>query len=502
VRKKFQTADPPAAGSLTIASQLRALKMSESWKRWEGQTVDGKFPLQSWLGGSDHSAVFETVTGDSGKAAIKLIHADPSGAEKQLLRWKTTSELKHPNLIRILAMGRCEVEGTALLYLVMEYAEENLAQIIPERTLTAEEVGAMMPPILVALQGLHDKKLVLGHIQPSNILAVGDRLKLASDSLRGEGEKIGNQRLTGYDPPEVGTGVASASGDIWQLGMTMVEVLTQRMPVWDRARTATPDLPATVPEPFRGIAWHCLQIEPSRRWTAAQISEYLEKATTGAAGAAAVGDQTSTLAQSHALSAGSVESKAAEDATPNRTFDEGELAGRSTSKKWAYALVFAAVVVAAIFLIARPKSSGPQYPTPQSSTAPIEQLTPAQPDSGAGNSAATTNPVEKPASVTSSATSDSVVKRVTPEVSAGARRTIHGKIIVRVKVNVDAAGNVEKAKIESGRGSKYFSRVALDAARDWKFTPAQAGETGDRQWKLQFAFSRAETDASVVSAGR
>ena len=53
--------------------------MSEAWKRWEGRTVDGRFPLQRYLGGSGHSAVFLTVTqpsgSDSEKAAIKLIAA-------------------------------------------------------------------------------------------------------------------------------------------------------------------------------------------------------------------------------------------------------------------------------------------------------------------------------------------------------------------------------------------------------------------------------------------
>jgi TonB family protein len=87
-----------------------------------------------------------------------------------------------------------------------------------------------------------------------------------------------------------------------------------------------------------------------------------------------------------------------------------------------------------------------------------------------------------------------------PEVSPSARRTIHGKIVVRVKVNVDASGNVQQAKIESGRASRYFSRIALAAARDWKFVPAQTGETGERDWKVQFGFSRAKTEASAVRA--
>ncbi len=90
-----------------------------------------------------------------------------------------------------------------------------------------------------------------------------------------------------------------------------------------------------------------------------------------------------------------------------------------------------------------------------------------------------------------------------PQVSPNARRTIQGKIKVRVNVEVDAAGNVGKATLESAGPSKYFSRVALEAARDWKFSPALAGDRGAaREWKLQFAFSRSGTDVSAVRMAR
>src|SRR5260370_27452082 len=154
--------------------------MSETWKGWEGSTVDGRFQLQSYLGCSDHSAVFLAEGGadDSGKAAIKLVAADPAGAGDQLLQWEAAGELTHPNLIRMFSRGRCELEGTELLYVVMEYAEENLSQILPDRALTAEEARAMLPPILLALQCGHDKGFVHGHIHPSDALAVGEPAKL------------------------------------------------------------------------------------------------------------------------------------------------------------------------------------------------------------------------------------------------------------------------------------------------------------------------------------
>src|ERR1035441_9833498 len=108
--------------------------MSETWQAWVGRTVDGRFPLLRYLGGSDHSAVFlgraRDSLEDAEKAARKCVPAEETDAEKHLLRWKTASELTHPNLIRIFEVGRCELEGTALLYVVQEYAEEDRKSVV------------------------------------------------------------------------------------------------------------------------------------------------------------------------------------------------------------------------------------------------------------------------------------------------------------------------------------------------------------------------------------
>src|SRR5258708_13315178 len=105
----------------------------ESWKSWEGGVVGGKFPLRQWLGGSDHSAVLLTDRhGHSGqKAAIKLIAEIPVESERQRARWRGAAQLSHPNLIRIDEIGRCQMNGMSLLYVVMEFAEEHLSQILP-----------------------------------------------------------------------------------------------------------------------------------------------------------------------------------------------------------------------------------------------------------------------------------------------------------------------------------------------------------------------------------
>ena len=96
------------------------------------------FPLRQYLGGSDHSAVFLTERRgrEPQKAAIKLITVDPANTAAQLARWEFAAKLSHPHLLRLFETGSCQLDNVVLLYVVMEYAEENLAQILPQRALT------------------------------------------------------------------------------------------------------------------------------------------------------------------------------------------------------------------------------------------------------------------------------------------------------------------------------------------------------------------------------
>src|SRR5689334_19872628 len=102
--------------------------MAEAFKQWEGQIVNGEYPLRRFLGESDHSAVFLTEygAGDAQAAAIKFAPAESATAELQLAGWTQAAQLSHPNLLRLFDSGRCTVAGNDLLYLVMEFADENL----------------------------------------------------------------------------------------------------------------------------------------------------------------------------------------------------------------------------------------------------------------------------------------------------------------------------------------------------------------------------------------
>ncbi len=444
--------------------------MESHWKQWEGRTIDGKFVLGNYLGGSDQSVVFRTRMqsggtqneGNGADATIKLVAADGAEMEGQLRRWKAVRELSHPNLIRILAAGRTTVDGQDFVYAVEEFAEENLAQIVPERALGADEVRGMLDPLLLALEYVQGKGLVHGRIKPSNIMASGDQIKLSSDSLQSAGV-IPATSL--YDAPEVQTAGISAASDIWSLGMTLVEVLTQHVPVWDPARMRGPEVASQVPEPFRGIAQCCLQLDPAKRCGLREIRERLE----GRAAAQVLPVSGAPLAQ-------------------------------GKSAKWTYGLGFATVVVAAAFLILRPHTGGEasqQASAGQSHSSqnPAEESAPTQPAQTQASSRSSPTETGNPGTTSGK---DDILERVAPEISSGAERTIRGRIVVRVRVEVDQAGNVTKAKIKGGRSGSYFGRAALDAAKQWKFAPVKDEER--RVWMLSFGFSRARTEMSVSRA--
>jgi eukaryotic-like serine/threonine-protein kinase len=256
-------------------------KMSEAWKTWEGQAVDG-FPLRQYLGGSDHSAVYLTQLNSSGeqKAAIKFIPADAS-AYTQLAKWRVAGELTHPHLLQLIRVGRCELANTNFLYVVMEHAEENLAEILPQRALEPDEARQVLESALNALSYLHAQGLAHTRIKPGNILAAGDQLKLSSDAL----SEIGSAQVTApqssiYTAPESATAPISAAADVWSLGVTLVEALTQRTPVLRGQMDVELPVPETIPPPYLEIARRTVQVDPSRRASLKEISTLLNPTAT------------------------------------------------------------------------------------------------------------------------------------------------------------------------------------------------------------------------------
>lgn len=252
--------------------------MIEPLRQWEGRALEIRFPLREYLGGDENSAVFVTEHSEpeSLKAVIKLVRVDPDQGRRELSRAESTAKLSHSGLIRMFQEGLWRSDHLCLRYTVMECADENLAQVLSERPLTASEMHRVLVSTLDTLAYIHGAGFVHGHLKPANIMAVDDQIRISCDGLHRAGDSPGLQRLTVYDPPEALTGTITPAGDAWSLAVTMVEGLTQRLPVWEGSQKEL-ILPPGLSSPFLEIARNCLREDLRQRWTTDQIADRLRR---------------------------------------------------------------------------------------------------------------------------------------------------------------------------------------------------------------------------------
>lgn len=457
----------------------------ENGQQWEGRTVAGKFPLRQYLGASNRSAVFLTERPEdlARKAVIKLVTAGPH-MDVQATRLKLASRLSHPHLLQIFETGASELAGEQFLYVITEFADEALSQILPQRALTPGETREMLQPMVQALAYLHENGFAHGRLKPSNILVVGEQLKLSTDSVCRPGviDTVSENRPA-YDAPEASREGCSPAGDVWSIGVVLCESLTRSLPVWTDRLQNEPSLPAGIPEPFAGIASHCLRRDPRSRWTVSQIAaKFLPPAV-------------STQPQ---IDKGRIKlDKQRIRLETQKIKEKSEIIARASSEIIAkarkdvgshvYAIGMVAVIAIAIFvasLVRRHPAAAniSSVNTPVASA--VEKPSP-NPNRGSADRASK--------QTQSLASAGQIVRQVLPNVAASALRTIHGKVRVIVRVHTDSAGNVARAEFVSSGPSRYFANHALEAAQDWKFANSGANA---HVWVLQFVFQRSGTSVN------
>jgi TonB family protein len=498
---------------------------TEFWPKWQSEVINGVYPLHRLLNGSDHSAVFltECKALDVPNAAIKIVPVERVTLA-QLSHWRTAAELSHPHLIRLLDAGLCQLGGRQFLFVVMEYAEQTLSQVLLERALTADEVQEMLPPILDALAFLHGKSLVQGELKPANVLVVNDQVKLASDTVRPAGEpRASTAEPSIYDPPEAEGGRLSPAGDIWALGITLVEALARSVPASPEKRSATGYLPTTVAPTLVDAVQRCLSHDPGSRPTAIDLGAPFKRApqASGISVPQAVAPDAPGRAAPPPASGISVPQAVAPDA-PGRAAPPAE-----SPKQLALAPVIAAILITLVAVWAglrlfrsqpsaqQPVASTVQPPSQQSAKAPAAALqTPETPLSAPpqvsaplasakpkASKPAPPRPVSRQSDQPAPALADVspfVVHEEIPSVPRSARETIHGHVKVAVRVIVDRSGNVIDALLENPGPSRYFARLAKEAAGKWRFVPADTEDS--RDWLLRFEFTRGGTTGHAITA--
>jgi TonB family protein len=326
-------------------------------------------------------------------------------------------------------------------------------------------------------------------------LVVNDQVKLASDTIRPVGRSAAKTAMFSlYDPPEARTGTISAASDVWGLGVTTVEALTQHPPTWQGERFETAGLPTTLPATFSDALRRCLSQNPANRPTTTDLAALFQRPPPASVVSA-----------------------------PQPVVREAPLRAAAPQTSAKQRVLIPAIAVLLITLLAvwagtrlfrshpnsRQSASTDDQPSSQQAAASQAATSlPAAPEISAPSSGAKSTR-SKPASARAVSplpgqsaqpladVSPSVVHEQIPVVPRSARETIHGRIRVAVLVIVDRSGKVIDATLENPGPSGYFARLAREAAGKWKFSPA--GDQDSRKYSVTFEFTRSDTTGKVAA---
>ncbi|MEJ1963810.1 MAG: hypothetical protein WDO56_20500 [Gammaproteobacteria bacterium] len=319
-------------------------------------------------------------------------------------------------MIRIFEAGRCQVGGLHYLYAVMEYADQNLAQLLEHRALADDEAREMLVPTLSALAYLHGRKLMQGRLKPSNVLVVGDQLKLASDTV---GAAV--------------DGGESATNDVWALGVTMCEALARRQPSGLDSEAGAVVLPPGLSPAFRELIAWCLSRKPQDRPEVSELQAWLRgEHTARSAGATqqpgAIGPPGSATRDPVV-----VQSTAPIVAAPKAV-----VSNRQPAKSHVVPLIIGAVVALALIWVGFRVLRSDRVAVPSQAPTPARAQGEAAPEVIDAPRAEAVAPASATARASGKSTvPPSAVHTEIPDVPRRAQQTIRGTIRVSVRVIVD-----------------------------------------------------------------
>jgi len=204
----------------------------ELWTEYEGRIIDGAFPLKKLLLPEGRSAFFSTSNGKGVPTVIRLI-ASHFDEEDILTRWRGVEALGHPNILKIEQYGQLVLDDTTVVYAVFEPVDASLGEVIAGQQLTLAEGRQLASSLASALEVLHAHGFVHEHVEPANVFAVGEVVKLRGDCIR--------------ETPEGERGLEAKRRDTHDLSLVLLRALTQT----ERLEVATRVRP--LPAPFDEI---------------------------------------------------------------------------------------------------------------------------------------------------------------------------------------------------------------------------------------------------------
>ncbi|XP_077236006.1 MAP kinase kinase 9 [Tasmannia lanceolata] len=229
--------------------------------------------------------------------ALKIVHGDcENTVRRQIFReMEILKRTDSPYVVR--CHGIFERSGGDI-GLVMEYMDGGTLETLLQKngTFSEKSLSGIAKQVLEGMSYLHSHKIVHRDIKPSNLLVNRKmEVKIADfgvskimcrtldpcDSYVGTCAYMSPER---FDPGTYGGNYDGYAGDIWSLGLTLLELYIGHFPLlspgqrpdWSTLMCAIcfgepPSIPATASHDFRDFITCCLQKESIRRWSVAKL---------------------------------------------------------------------------------------------------------------------------------------------------------------------------------------------------------------------------------------
>ncbi|KAH7439182.1 hypothetical protein KP509_04G048600 [Ceratopteris richardii] len=246
-----------------------------------------------FLGSGSFGTVYEGLSEDGIYFAVKEVSLSDNDSKTQQSVTQLEQEIEflskfqHENIVRYYGTQK----EPDKLYIFLELVTKgSLSSLYQKYNLFESQIRSYTRQILSGLKYLHDRKVMHRDIKCANILVdVNGKIKLADFGLAKQISQLDELKSCKgsayWMAPEVVNPkqTYSLSADIWSLGCTVLEMATRRPPygdlewhraLWKVGHGEGPPIPEDVPEDAKDFINRCLETNPLKRPTAAQLLEH------------------------------------------------------------------------------------------------------------------------------------------------------------------------------------------------------------------------------------
>ncbi|KAI3735547.1 hypothetical protein L6452_15050 [Arctium lappa] len=250
------------------------------------------------LGHGNGGTVYKVVQKKTSNVyALKVVHADSDPMMRRQI-FREMEILRRTDSPYVVHCHEIFEKPDGDIAILMEYMDAGTLDSLLKNggRFTEQTLADVARQVLNGLNYLHAHKIIHRDIKPANLLVnknmevkIADfgvskimcRTLDACNSYVGTCAYMSPER---FDPDTHGVNYNGYSGDIWSLGLTMLELYMGHFPFlpagqkpdWATLMCAIcfgepPSLPEGVSDEFRSFIECCLQKDSSKRWTASQL---------------------------------------------------------------------------------------------------------------------------------------------------------------------------------------------------------------------------------------